>query len=434
MEAPTALPSSRACSEEAHRRLRLDGILGQDCTAPGDLSAVADAVFLATNSQASLVARMPRQEFRAATPNDGHVLAAALLREHAIGAVLTLNFDLAFSTALANVGCRGDVTIVNGPEDHSQLTPFSLVYLHRTANDDPEKWILRTAALATAWKDHWEEVVARRLLSSPVIVFAGLGTPAGVLVETVSRIRASVPANGVEVFQADVVPQSASAFAAALSLSAGAYVQLGWIAFMRILALRVVADFRHEIEQASDKLVQQESWTAQDVVGVFNRLSLGDLLKLGRARAAWTLARGRYLPAHEVVTEWMADLLLAVALLENTLSAVARLRDDGTIELQRAGIPPVTFGIAHGRGAKTWGALEAELGTLTSQSEVTHRPARVLVSGVSGGRPTAVSPPQNIVGALSPDSIVGSIGLPELIGADELRAAPASVAAKMVAE
>ena len=315
MEAPTALPSSRACSEEAHRQLRLDGVLAEDCAAPGDLSAVADAVFLATNSQAGLVDRMPRQKFRSAAPNDGHVLAAALLREHAIGAVLTLNFDLAFSTALANVGCRGDVTIVNGPEDHSQLTPFSLVYLHRTANADPDKWILRTAALDTEWQGRWEEVVAQRLLSSPVIVFAGLGTPAGVLVKTVARIRTSIPANGVEVFQADIVPQGASAYAAALSLSAGAYVQLGWVAFMRLLALRVVAEFRHEIEQVSVKMVHDESWATQDVVGVFDRLKFGDLLRLGRARAAWMLAATRYLPAHEVVIEWMADLLLAVALL-----------------------------------------------------------------------------------------------------------------------
>jgi hypothetical protein len=345
-----------------------------------------------------------------------------------------MNFDLAFSSALANVGCRGDVTTVNGPEDHSQLTSYSLVYLHRTANADPDKWILRTASLDTEWKGRWEEVVAQRLLSSPVVVFAGLGTPAGVLVETVSRIRASVPASGVEVFQADIVPQADSAFAAALSLSAGAYVQLGWVPFMRLLAVRIVAEFRHEIEQASVKMVKRESWTTQDVTGVFDRLKLGDLLRLGRARAAWTLAGTRYLPAYEVVTDWMADLLLAVALLESTLSAAATLRDDGTVELQRAGSAPVAFGIAHGRGAKTWGALEAELGTMTSQSEVTRRPGRFLVSGVSGGKRTAVSPPEDIVGALPADNIVGSVGLPELVGADELRASPVSVAGRIVGQ
>ena len=126
-EPPTSLPLARQCAEDAHRRLVEDTILDSgDCMAPEDLSSVADAVFTKRGSQSELVNRLPIEEFRHAEPNEGHLLAAAMLRERAIGCVVTLNFDLAMSSALSRLGAA-DVAEIARPQE----LPF------RSATHDP---------------------------------------------------------------------------------------------------------------------------------------------------------------------------------------------------------------------------------------------------------------------------------------------------------
>src|SRR5437867_3568034 len=181
-EEPTALPLARECALDVHRLLILDGVLtaGQ-CTNPEDLSCVTDAVRLQLGTQAPVVERLPINRFRNAQPNDGHLRVAAMMREEAIRAVVTLNFDLAFSTALAQVGAEEVITL-NGPQDHHRMGAVNLIYLHRNAHADPEDWILSTEAMENAWRGQWEGVIASAMLAAPVTVFAGLGTPAAVLI------------------------------------------------------------------------------------------------------------------------------------------------------------------------------------------------------------------------------------------------------------
>src|ERR1039458_546506 len=144
-----------------------------DCPDPSDLSVLADAVVQTTGDQGALVTRMHPNRFRTAQPNKGHTLAAVLLRERAINCVVTLNFDLALSAALALIG-GNDVEIIQGPEQHNQLGTINLVYLHRNANSDADAWILTTNALDEAWRGHWEEVIGTRFISGPMTVFVGL--------------------------------------------------------------------------------------------------------------------------------------------------------------------------------------------------------------------------------------------------------------------
>ncbi len=137
-EAPTNLPLARTCAEEAHRRLVADGVIGDgDCPHAEDLSSVADTVRQASGTQAPLVERLPLTRFRSAEPNEGHRLAAAMMREHAVKAVVTLNFDLALSTALANLGNK-EVMILTGPQDHHRMGIINLVYLHRNVDAAPD--------------------------------------------------------------------------------------------------------------------------------------------------------------------------------------------------------------------------------------------------------------------------------------------------------
>src|SRR4051812_44722204 len=85
-EPPTNLPLSGPLSEEAHRRLVLDGTLQEgECDTPADLSCVADAVYAKLSSQKPVVDVLPRQRLRQARPNIGSLIAAALLLEGAAG-------------------------------------------------------------------------------------------------------------------------------------------------------------------------------------------------------------------------------------------------------------------------------------------------------------------------------------------------------------
>ena len=104
---PTSVPMAKTCAQDAYRRLMLDGVLADgDCSNPDDLSVLADAVFSKSGSQAELVDRLPRDEFRRARANTGYLIAAALLRENVISSILTLNYDLAMEDALTQLGAR----------------------------------------------------------------------------------------------------------------------------------------------------------------------------------------------------------------------------------------------------------------------------------------------------------------------------------------
>jgi hypothetical protein len=191
-EPPTSLALASEYAETAHQGLVDDGVLTQgSCTSPRDLSSVADAVWTARGRQLELVDRLPRADFVRAEPNGGYLLAAAMLCEHAVIAVLTLNFDLAMSNALTQLGVKG-VSIIEGPADYGSLGLINVVYLHRNVRANPEDWVLRTAALVQEWQNSWQEAVAQRFLNTPVRVFAGLGTPAGVIIGD----HATNPTNG----------------------------------------------------------------------------------------------------------------------------------------------------------------------------------------------------------------------------------------------
>lgn len=185
LEAPTNLRLSTFYAQKAHHQLVLDGLLTVgECTDPNDLSAVASALHTKHASQSGLVQRLPRNAFRMAQPNSGYLIAAALLREGVIHSILTLNFDLALSAALGILSAT-EVNVVPGPQATDQLGTATVIYLHRNVDEaDPERWILTAEALEHEWEGHWEEVIAHRVLSCPVVVFAGLGSPAAVLTKT----------------------------------------------------------------------------------------------------------------------------------------------------------------------------------------------------------------------------------------------------------
>jgi hypothetical protein len=185
-DAPTSLPLSKTLSEDAHQQLVLNGTLEEgECAEPSDLSKLADTVFAKTGSQAALVSVFPRGRLENADTNEGYDLAVALLREHAVADVMTLNFDLSAQHALAGAGA--EVGVITGPNEMPSIGVVNLIHLHRDARADPEDWILRTEQIEVAWQDGWEQLIATRVMTAPVVIFAGLGTAAAVLVDTLKQ-------------------------------------------------------------------------------------------------------------------------------------------------------------------------------------------------------------------------------------------------------
>ena len=143
-----------------------------------------------------------------AQANDGYLVAAVLLREGVIETVMTLNFDLAMSHALGSISAT-DVSVVPGPMSADELGGATVIYLHRNVEEqDLEQWILTVEALDSQWQEGWEGVVAARVIASPVVVFAGLGSPAAVLTKTVEKVRKGVLATH-KVYVVDPSPTSA---------------------------------------------------------------------------------------------------------------------------------------------------------------------------------------------------------------------------------
>jgi hypothetical protein len=433
VELPTNLPASRECSVEAHRSLVADGVIADgDCQDSEDLSCVADAVLDVTGKQGELVERLPLEKFRHAEPNQGHLIAAALLRERAVGCVMTLNFDLAMSAALTAVGAREDVGVVSGPNEHHRLAGVNLIYLHRNVVADPESLILRTAELENEWRNRWEEVIAHRVIGGPVTVFAGLGTPAGVLVETTVRIRQAIP-HAAHIYQVDPADRGQSAFFARLDLPDDAYLQMGWCAFMEELATRVVEEHRAELYRACQALISDEGWNDPDPAVLCGRLAALGLLGLGRVRARWILDTTVYVPRHLVTVDWIGDLLLAIGVIEQSTGAHAVFEEDGVVELRRDDQTLSSLIVASGKGVRRWLALEAEIGQHSFRRRNRSRQPRfALVGAVQGVRPDQIAPPSNIALGDERESILSGGGVSQLVSVEELRASP-DLARRLVA-
>jgi len=75
-------------------------------------------------------------------------------------------------------------------------------------------------------------------MSSPVVVFAGLGSPAAVLTDSIKWIRQRLNPGQHKAYVVD--PMVATKFKEALDLPDEAHIQSGWCAFMLSMPGRLV--------------------------------------------------------------------------------------------------------------------------------------------------------------------------------------------------
>jgi hypothetical protein len=392
---------------------------------------VADSVYAKLGSQEQLVRRLP-PEFRSAQPNEGSMLAAALLREGVASHIVTLNFDLTMTQAVGRLGTDAAIAIIRRPEDHDKMRKHNLVYLHRNIEaEDPDTLVLRTAALEEQWKEGWEQVIAQVALAAPVVVFAGLGTEVGVLMSSASRVKAAL-SDTVTLAQVDIGSREESVYAAKLDIDAAHFISAPWSSFMRRLGQRVAQGHVRAIHDASEVLVHDQGVGAEVADRLLDRLAELGLLYLGVLRARWTLApNAPYRSAAEVSSPLLADLLLAVAMLERLTGGEAHFVDDGLVELRRAGLPPVIIVVATGLGVGSRANTEDRLRQDQARRAATLlRPMFGVLAHIRD-QSHGVAAPANIVADADPESILTGPGPFPIFDLEALRADPADALALM---
>ena len=404
----TGLPLSRELSRQVHRRLIKQKVLTTPCSNPEDLSAVADAVYKETGQQKPLVDRMDIHRFQNVQPNIGHNIAAALMLESVITSVLTLNYDDAMSGALRDVDVSSQITEIRGPEVHDRMSSQNLIYLHRKADADPEDLILRTVDIKEEWEDGWEEIISHSFLAYPATIFAGLGSPTGVLTETVKKIREAV-GERTEFFQIDYNEYDGgngkSPFTDSLEIDEEQFVQAEWCAFMKELATHVQDEHSQRILSACGEIslqVTDDKWEElRDRANDLLQRKNYDLLEMGAFRAQWYLDTGTNYAAFNAsdkTSKWIAQLVMAICLIEQYFGVSATFLQDGLILFENSN-EAKTFGrLVHGRGDIGWLELEEKIRERDDRSDLgrIHTPAFVLGGGLQGAR-TQLATPDDIV-------------------------------------
>jgi len=415
-EAPTAIPLAEICSQECHDRLVANGVLLKgDCAIPSNLSSLADAVVEKTGKQRPLVEQLLQHyELKAASPNEGHLLAAALLREGAIASVVTLNFDLALSTAIGQLGVGDAVGIIDGPDDLQNQKGINLYYLHRNANEaDLEAWILRSDAIKSEWKGKWQDVVAARVLAAPIVVFVGLGSPAHVLIESTKLIQKAIP-DGSKAFQVDPGRPEESEFFKELALDPAAFVQGTWCDFMTALSDRLVVEHAAHLKAAADTIAQRDGLPLENLTALLNRLKDVGLLNVGRLRASWLLQDKDYFPEDSLSRELIADLLLAISYIARKTDTTALLFGNGIVEFKRGDRTVAAHLLASGCGSRSRTTVETMLLSRRSRfRELSSQPSGAIIAGTRDTGAVPITPPTSVLIGDTPKSIVfGSSTLP----------------------
>lgn len=436
LESPTDLRLASVYSEDAFETLKRDGVLSDGDCDPSDLSEVASAVFAKEQSQASLVQVLPREKYAHARPNLGHLLAIALIAEGAISCIATVNFDMALSNAITALQAT-DIATVGGPEDLGRFGAKAIVYLHRNAHErNVENWILRKEVIEEFWKEGWESVVAERVSSSPHLVFAGLGSKAAALTESLRRVQERVP-DQTRTFLVD--PASTSVFAGEIALANDSdHIQLRWGEFMVVLATRLAEELRSELAKACEDLEKVHGWSegVAAVDPVLRALGRLNLCELGATRGQWLgTGTGGYTPegpaARSYVTsdagscQYMADLVLGLGALVVSEDCTVDVTPEGTVIIDSPGnpdVPPLRVHPVSGRGIAPWGVLDKVeqrcRGAGQQSADV------ILVSGLRSRRPDAPSPPDDIVGQVPTDDITYAVSSLKVVDVDELRLNP----------
>jgi hypothetical protein len=239
--------------------------------------------------------------------------------------------------------------------------------------------------------------------------------------------------DAVTLVQVDIGARGDSAYALKLEIDSANFVSAPWCEFMQRIGERVAQAHARALNAAAQVLVADHGVDSEATDALLDRLAREGLLYLGKLRARWMLELQPYASAAEVSTANLADLLLAVAMLERLTRCDAHFVDDGLVELRREGMQPVVIAVGTGRGFASWLTAEDRLRRDQARHTATGlRPTFGLLAHVKA-RPQAIAAPENIVAEADSASIVTGPGVFPIFELEEMRAKPAEVLALMQA-
>jgi hypothetical protein len=144
------------------------------------------------------------------------------------------------------------------------------------------------------------------------------------------------------------------------------------------------------------------------------------LVLSGRLRALWLLDAQGYAP-EDARRGLVADLLLAIGLIERELGATAYFREDGAVEFRQGSTIIASVLLASGGGTRRWAALEPQVRIVVGRLRPELRPVCAILGGVQGSRPEAIAPPEDLLSGETSDDIIAGELILELVMIDELR-------------
>jgi hypothetical protein len=242
------------------------------------------------------------------------------------------------------------------------------------------------------------------------------------------RVKAALSETATFV-QVDIGLREASPYAVKLDIDETHFVSAPWSEFMRALGERVAQAQARALKQASEVLVRDHDVDAETTDPLLARLAGEGLLYLGTLRAKWAFDYKPYASAAEVGVANLADLLLAVAMLERLTGCEAHFVDDGLIELRQDDMPAVVIAVGTGLGVASWLAAEDRLRRDQARHAATGlRPTFGLLAHVKQ-RLEAIAAPADIVAEADAGSIVTGPGDFPIFALEELRAEPSDALA-----
>ena len=389
-EEPTAMPLAGRLSEDAHRQLVLNGVIDQgECLEPWNLAELASLVYDKTGGQEDLVSKFPINEMKTATPNEGYLLLAALMSENAVSHVLSLNFDLAVQSAIAQLGLGSKISIVDCSGQNVAAVP-TLVHLHGCINSHSDSLVLRTEIMDDDWKESWEELVSTQILSAPSILFAGLGSAAPVLSQTLAILDDYMGGNK-QTFQVDVSTYAENQLAQELSIHQDSFIQSPWCAFMSEISLRLFEEQIHGLTVNSRNVVTANDGTEQMLAAIeiaTNKMRDAGFLGLGKHRANLCVdGKVRYKPYGEVPDHLYVDPMLTLSNACEALGCDFVPLPNGIWEILQNGRRVGTVMLASGEGAYRLSGLETKIRGISERfaNEMGAEPSIVLVGGTVAG-------------------------------------------------
>ena len=217
-----------------------------------------------------------------------------MLYEGAISSVVTLNFDLALSEHTQRTRgwqhywsdwcpevCLGQKFVIYFT---SPVTSIQQTLNHGCCEPPP---------LHHDWQSQWEPIITQRVLTAPVVIFAGLGTPVAVLIESTKLIRNAL-APVTRIYLVDPSDKAESKFFQELGLAPTAHIQSGWCQFMDKLSQRLQKEQISHLEHAIVQKVRDDNLHIENVVDILARLAVLGLLAFGSFRARWLLYEKPY--------------------------------------------------------------------------------------------------------------------------------------------